>query len=53
MDIEEIKNMFSEMGLETPELRKQFNEELSIIMDNSHTDSIETIISNNTLPNID
>ena len=51
MDIEEIQNMFSEMGLGTPEQREQYNRELSVKMDDSHSAGYETVVSSNTISN--
>lgn len=50
MDINEIQQMFSEMGLETTEQREQLIKDLSInLMDNNSDDNYKITISNNTL----
>ena len=49
MDSKEIQQMFSEMGLGTPEQRDKIVRELSIKMDSHQESSIEIKIRNNTL----
>ena len=53
MDIENIQNMFSEIGLGTPEQRKEFNKELPVYFDDPCSTGIETVVCNNTISNLE